>query len=40
MPLRRITAIAAEWKAEGYTDAVLEKVFYNNAAAFLSGVEL
>ena len=38
-PLYTYERLTTEWKAEGYSEAVLEKVFYKNAEAFLSGVE-
>jgi len=37
-PLLRYERLIADWKAEGYTAEVLEKVFYRNAEAFLSGL--
>jgi predicted TIM-barrel fold metal-dependent hydrolase len=38
-PLYTYERLTTEWKAEGYTEAVLEKVFHTNAEAFLNGVE-
>ncbi len=36
-PLYKYERLTTEWKAEGYSEAVLEKVFYKNAEAFLAG---
>jgi hypothetical protein len=38
-PLYTYERLTTEWIAEGYTEAVLEKVFHTNAEAFLNGVE-
>jgi predicted TIM-barrel fold metal-dependent hydrolase len=38
-PLYTFERLTTEWKAEGYSEAILEKVFHKNAEAFLSGVD-
>ncbi len=37
-PLLRYERLVADWRSEGYSDEVLEKVFRKNAEAFLAGL--
>ena len=37
-PLYTFERLTSEWKAEGYSQTILDKVFQQNAEAFLSGV--
>ena len=37
-PLIGYKRLIADWQAEGYTDAVLDKVFRRNAEAFLASL--
>jgi hypothetical protein len=37
-PLLRYERLIADWKAEGYSPEVLEKVLYRNAENFLAGL--
>ena len=38
-PLYTFERLTSEWKAEGYSQTILDKVFHQNAEAFLSGVD-
>ena len=38
-PLYTFERLTSEWKAEGYSQTILDKVFQQNAEAFLSGVD-
>ena len=37
-PLYSYERLTTEWKAEGYSDIILQKVFHQNAEVFLNGV--
>ena len=37
-PMLSYERLVKDWRAEGYTDAVLDKVFHRNAERFLDGL--